>query len=114
MTVPHDRPTIAELVEAVREFLEDDVVDATDGRVRFHARVAANALSMVERELDLADELRERHVVRLDALGFETDLELALAIRDGGLDDHYEVVRAAIVESVRDKLRVANPGYLDE
>ena len=36
-----DRPTAAELVEAVREFLEGDVMDATNGRVRYLARVAA-------------------------------------------------------------------------
>jgi hypothetical protein len=46
-----DRPTAAELVGAVREFLERDVMAATDGRVQFHTRVAINALGMVEREL---------------------------------------------------------------
>lgn len=47
----HGRPTAAELVAAVAEFLERDVRDATTGQVNFHARVAANALRMVEREL---------------------------------------------------------------
>ena len=47
MTAPHDPPSVAELVEAVREFLETDVMEATDGRVRFHARVAARVLAMV-------------------------------------------------------------------
>ena len=42
MTAPHDVPGADELVRAVREFLERDVMEATDGRVRFHARVAAN------------------------------------------------------------------------
>ena len=42
----------AELVAAVREFLERDVMAATEGRVQFHTRVAVNVLSMVERELD--------------------------------------------------------------
>ena len=47
-----DRPTAAELVAAVREFLERDVMEATEGRVQFHTRVAVNALGMVERELE--------------------------------------------------------------
>ncbi len=114
MTAPHDRPTMAELVEAVREFLEGDVVDATEGRVRFHARVAVNALSMVERELALGPELEERARIRLTGLGFESDDDLARAIRDGDVDDRYDEVKAALYETVEDKLRVANPDHLDE
>ena len=51
----------AELVAAVAEFLETDVRKATDGRVNFHARVAANVLRAVERELldDAIGELTE-------------------------------------------------------
>ena len=114
MTAPHDRPTMVELVEAVREFLESDVAGATTGRVHFHARVAANVLSMVERELALGDELRDRHSARLGGLGFGSDAELARAIREGDLDDQYDIVRDALLDGVKDKLRVANPGYLDE
>ncbi len=52
----HGRPTAAELVAAVAEFLEADVREATGGQVNFHARVAANALRIVERELLDADD----------------------------------------------------------
>ena len=45
----HDRPSAGELVAAVREYLERDVMPATEGRVAFHARVAVNVLGMVER-----------------------------------------------------------------
>ena len=45
------RPTAAELLAAVADFLESDVRRAIDGQVNFHARVAANVLRMVEREL---------------------------------------------------------------
>ena len=45
------RPTMRELLDAVRGFLLDDVVPATSGRVSFHARVAANVVAIVEREL---------------------------------------------------------------
>ncbi len=113
MTAPHDRPTAAELVEAVREFLADDVVDATEGRVRFHARVAANALSMVERELAVGPEHEERARARLTRLGFDSDEDLARAIREGAVDDRYDEVKAALYQTVEDKLRVANPDHLD-
>ena len=111
MTQPHDAPTAAQLVEAVREFLEGDVMDATDGRVRFHARVAARVLATVERELELGPAMAEAHTARLAALGFADDAELAAAIRSGDLDDRYAEVKAAVAASVADKLRVANPDY---
>ena len=54
MTAPHDVPTAAELVEAVREFLERDVLPEAEGRVRFHGQVAVRVLAMVERRPELA------------------------------------------------------------
>lgn len=110
---PNDRPTSLELVEAVREFLVRDVVEETEGRLRFHARVAANALSMVERELVAGEEMAERHRVRLARLGLDTEAELAAAVRTGELDDRMDEVKAVIRETVADKLRVANPDHLD-
>jgi len=108
---PHDRPTIAELVEAVREFIERDVMEATEGRVRFHARVAVNVLDIVRRELEAGPGHAAAHRARLAALGFEDDASLAAAIRGGDLDDRYAEVKAALVAAVDDKLAVANPKY---
>jgi aminoglycoside phosphotransferase (APT) family kinase protein len=51
---PHGRPTASELLEAVREYLTGSVMPATTGQVAFHARVAANALAIVARELELS------------------------------------------------------------
>ncbi len=50
---PHGRPTASELLDAVRGFLTDQVMPATGGQVSFHARVAANVLGIVARELEL-------------------------------------------------------------
>jgi aminoglycoside phosphotransferase (APT) family kinase protein len=50
---PYGRPTASELLEAVREFLTDQVRPATSGQLAFHARVAANALAIVAREIEL-------------------------------------------------------------
>jgi aminoglycoside phosphotransferase (APT) family kinase protein len=50
---PHGRPTASELLDAVREFLTDQVMPATTGQLAFHARVAANVLGIVTRELEL-------------------------------------------------------------
>ena len=111
MTAPHDPPSAAQLVEAVREYLERDVLDATDGRIRFHARVAINALSMVEREMALGPAQAVEHRARLDGLGFPDDVGLAGAIRRGELDGRYAEVKEALVTMVGDKLAVASPDY---
>ncbi|HJR25595.1 MAG TPA: phosphotransferase family protein [Acidimicrobiales bacterium] len=108
----HGRPTARELVEAVREWIEGDVRDATDGRVAFHTRVAANALHMVERELQLGPEQRRRHADGLATLGCDTDEGLAKRIRSGALDDRAEEVREVLGSMVRAKLEVANPRWL--
>jgi len=50
---PHGRPTASELLEAVREYLTGQVMPATVGQLAFHARVAANMLGIVARELEL-------------------------------------------------------------
>ena len=50
---PHGRPTSSELLEAVREFLTGQVMPACTGQLAFHARVAANVLGIVARELEL-------------------------------------------------------------
>ena len=113
-----DRPSAADLVTAVREFLERDVMAATEGRVQFHTRVAVNVLSTVARELELGEEfaIQERrraaallgHDGEPDAL----ERELAAAIRSGALDDRDDDVRGHVRATVREKLLIANPGYL--
>jgi hypothetical protein len=108
---PHDVPTIGELVEAVREWVERDVSSGA-AVSPFHARVAVNVLAMVERELALGPEHDRRHGARLARLGVADDRELADGIRAGRFDDRLDEVRALVWESVRDKLEVANPRYL--
>jgi len=114
-----DRPTAAELIEAVREFLESDVMRATERRTSFHARVAVNALGIVERELLLGPAtdapVLERIATLLGHDGAPRALvaELAAQIRDGSLDDRHGEVVAVVVDLVRAKLAVANPRYLD-
>jgi aminoglycoside phosphotransferase (APT) family kinase protein len=47
----HGRPTARELLEAVAEFLDRDVVTSVDPAVAYQGRVAANVLRIVDREL---------------------------------------------------------------
>jgi aminoglycoside phosphotransferase (APT) family kinase protein len=50
---PHGRPTASELLDAVRTFLIDEVMPATGSGLAYHARVAANVMGIVARELEL-------------------------------------------------------------
>ena len=124
-----DRPTVRELLAAVRGFLEDEVVGVLDGPRRFHALVAANVLAIAERELagEEASLLAEwRRLVpllgsspgeppaRLDALRTavrDATATLVERIRRGDADagPFSAAVRAHVRETVEDKLRVANP-----
>jgi hypothetical protein len=113
MAPPHDAPGAAELIAAVRGFLRDEVLPAAQDQVRFHCLVAINALEMVEREIELGPVQAAAHRDRLAALGFDGDAELVAAIRAGRLDDRAPELRAALLESVRAKLAVANPSYLE-
>jgi aminoglycoside phosphotransferase (APT) family kinase protein len=109
---PFGRPTAAELVEAVREYLEADVMERSEGGARFEARVARNALAIVERELVYGRDVAVAHAYRLRDLGISDDAALAAAIRAGDFDDGWEPVAAALAASARDQLLVANPAYL--
>ena len=108
----HGVPTTGELAEAVREYLERDLMPALDGRLRFLARVSANVMAQIERELALGAQHARAHAERLAALGVGDDAALSQAIRDGSLDDRMDEVVAATRAGVVDKLRVANPRYL--
>ncbi|MFI7127074.1 DUF6285 domain-containing protein [Nonomuraea sp. NPDC050153] len=110
---PHDVPTAAQLVAAVRDFLQSDVLPAVEGRVRFHTRVAVNVLGMVEREITLGPEQAREHEARLAGLGVADDAELAAAIREGRVEDDHALV-AALEQAVRAKLEVANPAYPED
>ncbi|MGH9019029.1 MAG: phosphotransferase family protein [Acidimicrobiales bacterium] len=109
----HDAPTAVDLLEAVREFLVWDVMEGTDGRLRFHARVAANVVAMVGRQVALGPGQDADHATRLSALAMEDDAALAGAIRGRALDDRMDEVRSTVTAAVAAKLAVAHPGYTD-
>ena len=87
-----DRPSAVELLQAVRSFIQDQAIPRLEGRAAFHARIAVNALAIVERGLELgsAQDAAERE--RLEAmLGRKGTLdtlnrELCRRIRTGEVD----------------------------
>jgi uncharacterized protein DUF6285 len=125
-----DRPTVAELLDAVRGFLEHDAITALEGTAKFHARVAANVLAIVARELEMESTQLAAEWQRLDALLGDRPMPAEipdqragvrertteLCERIAGGDADAEPFRAAVLAHVRatvgEKLAVANPKLL--
>ncbi|OBI71950.1 DUF6285 domain-containing protein [Mycobacterium sp. E740] len=107
----YGRPSAAELVAVVAGFLENDVRDATgsEGRLNFHARVAANVLRIVEREL--SDTSASEVTDALAAIGYRDEPHLAAAIRAGELDGREPDVLPVLRTIVGHRLDVNHPGY---
>ena len=108
----HYRPTAVDLVVAVREFLAEDVLAATEGRLRYNTRIAVRLLETVARELTTGPDAASRHGHRLQALGYADDAALAAAVREGRHDHDLIGLLEALEPAVRDRLEVANPVYL--
>lgn len=90
----NDRPSAGELLAAVEHFLEESVVPALEGPARYHARVAANVVRIVARELATEDAHLAREWEGLDAL-------LGRAPRPAGRDALHDAIRARNEELVR-------------
>jgi hypothetical protein len=122
-----DRPNFIELLDSVRHFLETEIAPTlTDHRARFRTLVAMNALTILNREYQNEEGLRQDEAERLlkllgkdqampsrsDELALtvtERNRELAALIRSGNAPEgtlaHLRHVGVA-------KLSVASPGYL--
>lgn len=112
-----DMPRADELLAGVRDYLRDAVVTATGGRIRFLARVSANALDIVRREHLLGPRARERREAGLRALlGSHGDLEtlqgrLVEALRDGSLALDRPGLADWLRQSVVDQIAIDQPRY---
>jgi hypothetical protein len=104
MTAPQfDRPTAQELAEAVREFLQGEILPTIDDhRLKFRTLVAINGLGIAERELWATAQHTEQAEL-------EGAWALARRIRAG---DVPEGAVAILKEQVAQKLRVSNPRAL--
>jgi hypothetical protein len=108
----YGRPTAGELLEAAQEFLLGPVTDSTDGQVRFHAKVAANVLATVARQLRDGPAAEEQARLGLAKLGADSFTALSRRIRAGEFDGREAELFPFLRSSVADRLAVANPRHL--
>ncbi len=126
-----DRPTKVDLLRAVQRFLEEDLLPELEGVRRFHARVAANALGIVTREIETEGRHLPDRYARLCAIldseprGASDPTALAAEIETlegrlcerirAGDADAASAWREDLLEhlrlSVRERLAVSNPKH---
>jgi Domain of unknown function (DUF6285) len=113
-----DRPTAAELLDSVAEYLFAELRPEVPREQRFKVLVAANVCAVVAREIRAGEDPdREDLALFGDLLGKDVDdvhvaaSELAQRLRSGELDDRIEELAPRLEEHVRRKLEVARPDY---
>jgi hypothetical protein len=126
----HDRPTADELLRAVELLLDEQLVPSLEGSRKYNARVAANVVRTVRRQLQhegdqLESEWRGLDIVLgpatrpasepalREALRQRTD-ELCERIRAGDADAGAwrALVFAHVRDTVHAKLEASDPGWL--
>ena len=112
-----DQPSAAELVTAVREFLEKHAMPALTGHTAFHARVAANALAIVARELEqggaanTAEHQRLRQLLKTDGTLDELNRELCRRIRSGAVALDDPALGDHLRQTTLAKVAIDQPNY---
>ena len=112
-----DAPTMRELVEAVEGFLREKAMPELQGHAAFHARVAANALAIVARELTLGPKANEEEKARLVSLlkadGSLEDLNRLLCekIRAGDVNLDTPGLKDHLLKTTLDKVAIDQPKY---
>ena len=112
-----DRPSPSELIGAVAAFLKNVVAPETKGALSFNARVAANALEMMKRELDTAPAEDAAELARLKALLgkdgalFDLNVELSRRIEAGEVDLSTPGLKDHLWATTLAKLAVDQPTY---
>jgi hypothetical protein len=124
-----DRPTSTELIRAVREHLEREVLPGLENaKLRYQTLVAAHVLSVVERDIAHGERAAREELRSLRALDgkgsgslpetladverevVERTLALCKAIRSDNAGSRPEV-RAHVRAVTLAKLAIANPAY---
>jgi hypothetical protein len=112
-----DLPAPDDLLAAVTAFLREQALPQLRGQAAFHARVAANALDIVRRQLVLAplaeaDEgQRLRALLQSDGNLAELNAALCQRIADGTIGLDTPGLLPHLWRTTLDKLAVDQPGY---
>ncbi len=94
----NDHPTSVALLRAVERFLQKDVVPNLSGPRRYHARVAANVVAIVAREI----ETEERHLRgESERLGSLLEIDGAAPLEREARRDRVRDLSQTLAERIR-------------
>jgi hypothetical protein len=117
-----DRPTAADVLATIKDYLEGEVLPSVSGTLRYHTLVAANLVTMLQRELEqypaaaaAETEALRQLLGRSDGDLAELNAELARQLREAQPDDdETEFERRtlqALLPATLAKLQISKPGY---
>jgi hypothetical protein len=127
----HDRPTADELLAALESWLTDQLMPSVQGAAQYNARVAANVVRTVRREMQheerqvdeewrglghvLGQQERPPTLFATKEALRERNVELSERIRNGEADSGRmrDLVLAHLRDVVHAKLEVPNPRWLE-
>jgi hypothetical protein len=115
-----DRPTAAELLAAITDFLREEATPALDKaepRLGFQMRVAVNSLAILEREArlgpdaDAAEKARLAKLLGREGTLDELNRELARQLRAGERDERDASLMTHLDATIAAKIAIANPRW---
>ena len=115
----HNQPSVSELVQAVKNFVDHSAMPELTGRAAFHARVASNVLATILRDLDSREENDAEEYARLQKLIADSDgktraqlnAELRDKIRSGELTVQSAELMDHLKKTAIAQLKVDQPKY---
>jgi len=116
--MPEDRPDARELVESVSEMLSG-LLPSLRAYDAFQVRIGISLLAIVSRELQFGEDARSVEQAKLSQLlGTDAPLEelenkLLAWICEGDIDSRWSELLAVLRSSAENRLRIANPKYLN-
>ena len=112
-----DRPSAADLLVAVKNFIKADAAPTLSGHAAFHARVAANVLDILTREARLGPGFQKAEMARLESLLGETgtldalNRKLCDKISAGEMDLSSPALKEHLIKATMGKLAIDQPNY---
>lgn len=113
----HQRPDTDDLLQAVAIYLREQALPQLPGHAAYLARVAANALDIVRRQLqqapvaDAAELQRLRRLLQRDGNLAELNALLCQRIAAGDIGLHTSGLAEHLWQTTLDTLAVDQPGY---
>lgn len=114
----HNHPSVAELVQAVKLFVDETAAPNLSGHAAFHARVASNVLATILRDLDARPAAEADERSRLQALlGSNEDhldalnQDLCNRIKSGDMDIRTQGLLEHLKATTISQVEVDQPRY---